>query len=184
MRKTILGLYDEMEQAIEYISQSANRMSAIEQSYTVADAYWQRIKHLIRDSGFPDGAAEIEFFKHIKPKFTAQLEYFLLLYRYQGYVESDGDTLKEFRLTEIDRIQRFREKHAIFIDYYLQGRTEWDDVYFLRKKFNKVQRPPSQVYDRAQDFWTNGDWIVTIYLANLRFEQMLQSGLGDGVRET
>ncbi|HTR29586.1 MAG TPA: RteC domain-containing protein [Puia sp.] len=178
MKESILGLRDEMEQAIEYVSHSANRMSAIEQGYQIADAYWQRVKHLIRGSGFPDNAAEIEFFKHIKPKFTAHLEYCLLLYRYQGYVESEGEALTAFRAEETERIRKFRQTHAIFIDYYLNGRTEWDDVYFLRRKFNKVQRPPSQVYDRAQDFWTNGDWIVTLYLANARFEDMLQSGNG------
>jgi hypothetical protein len=176
MKSTILELHAEMEQAIEYISDSTNRMTVIEQSYQIADAYWQRVKHLIRGSGFPDDAAEIDFFKHLKPKFTTHLERFLLLYRYQGYVDSGGNTLIEFAREEMDRIRRFRETHAIFIDYYLQGRTEWDDVYFLRRKFNKVQRPPSQVYDRAQDFWTNGDWIVTIYLANVRFEQLLHPG--------
>src|ERR1700730_8226903 len=100
MKETILELYDEMEQAIEYISHSTNRMAVIEQSYQIADAYWQRVKHLVRQSGFPDGAAEIEFFKHVKPKFTAHLEYCLLFYRYQGYIESGGDTLREFRREE------------------------------------------------------------------------------------
>ena len=175
MKETILRLHEEMEIAIAGIGTSTTAAAATEQSHQIADQYWQLVKLQVRQSGFRDDASEIEFFKYLKQKFTATLEYYLLLFRYLGYAEADAGALKQFRQEEADRIRKFRDKHAIFIDYYEQGRTEWDDVYFLRRKFNKVQRPPSQVYDRVSEFWTNGDWIITIYLANKRFEAFMQS---------
>jgi hypothetical protein len=143
----------------------------------VAAQYWQRAKQEVRQSGFHDDAVEIDFFKHLKPGFTALLEYYLLLFRYHLYTKTGGDALEQYRKDELDRIRQFREAHAPFIQYYEQGRTEWDDLYFLRRKFNKMQRPPSQVYDRATDLWTNGDWILTLLHANSRFEQFLQNPL-------
>jgi hypothetical protein len=177
MKETILSLYEEMERAIVKITTSASGPAVTEQYYQVTDQYWQLAKQQVRQSGFADDMAEIEFFKHLKPKFTGPLEYYLLLFRYQKYVEAGPAALEKLRLEELDRIHQFKEKHAVFIDYYEQGRTEWDDVYFLRRKFNRVQRPPSQVYDRVTDYWTNGDWIVTLYLANKRLETFIQSGI-------
>jgi hypothetical protein len=164
-----------MERAIGQIASSTSGSAATEQAYQLADQYWQLAKHQVRQSGFSDDALEIEFFKHLKQKFTAALEYYLLLIRYQKYAEGGAAAVDQLRREEAERIRKFRDKHAIFIGYYEQGRTEWDNVYFLRRKFNKVQRPPSQVYDRVTELWTNGDWIVTLYLANMRFEAFMQS---------
>lgn len=163
-----------MEQAIARIGHYPSGTTLTEQSYQVAAHYWQRAKQEVRQSGFHDDAAEIDFFKHLKPRFTALLEYYLLLFRYYLFADAGSDALEQYRKDEIDRIRQFRETHASFIQYYEQARTEWDDVYFLRRKFNKIQHPPSQVYDRASDLWTNGDWILTLLHANTRFEQFLQ----------
>jgi hypothetical protein len=143
--------------------------------YHVAADYWQRVKQYLRQTGFADDAEEIDFFKNRKVLFTGLLEFYLLFYRFQVYADGGGGVLGEFRKDEADRIRKFRVMHASFKSYYDQERTEWDDLYFLRRKFNKVQRPPSQVYDRATDFWTNGDWIVTLLTANRQFERFLES---------
>ncbi len=141
--------------------------------YRIAADYWQLAKEEIRVNGFPDDPAEIEFFRNQKAKFTGLLEYYLLLFRYQLHADPGSAVLEQFRREETDRIRKFRETHAIFINYYEEGRTDWDDHYFLRRKFHKVQRPPAQVYDRATDFWTNGDWILTMLYANRLVLQFL-----------
>jgi hypothetical protein len=165
-----------MDLAIARTHSPASDTTLTEQCYQIVAHYWQRVKQHIRQTGFPDDAAEIDFFKNVKAKFTAPLEYYLLLYRYHVYAEAGDSVLDQFRKDETDRIRKFRETHAPFINYFEQGRTEWDDLYFLRRKFNKAQRPPSQVYDRANDLWTNGDWILTLLHANRDFEQFLRSG--------
>lgn len=175
MNETPLHLLTELETVIGRIDESKTDKAMTERRYETVAHYWQRVKDRLRQSNFPSDAAEIDFFRNIKPKFTAFLEYFLLLYRYQVYAGGGEDALDQFSREELDRIQKFREKHATFINYYEQGGTGWDDVYFLRRKFNKAQRPPSQVYDRARDFWTNGDWIITVLQADRLFEQLLQT---------
>jgi len=141
--------------------------------YRIAADYWQLAKEEIRTNGFADDPVEIDFFRNQKAKFTGLLEYYLLLYRYQIHADAGSAATEQFRREATERIRRFRETHAVFIHYYEEARRDWDEHYFLRRKFHKVQRPPAQIYDRATDFWTNGDWIVTLLYANHRLEEFL-----------
>lgn len=177
MKETIRSLQEEMERALGQLAGPNHDNPAPESGYRLVAEYWQRLKLHIRQSGFPDDAAEIDFFRNIKPRFTFLLEYFLLLVRHQAYADAGAEALEAFRREERGRIERFNQQHAAFIKYYDAGRTEWDDQYFLRRKYRKAQRPPSQVYDRTADFWTNGDWIVTLLMAHRRFEEILHEAL-------
>jgi hypothetical protein len=174
MKETILQLHEEMNQTLDRLGSEPAGTVHTEQCYQAVEQYWKLAKQEVRQTGFPDAAAEIDFFKQLKAKFTGPLEYCLLLYRYQLYADAGSAELQQFRQVETDRIRRFRETHASFIYYCERVRTEWDDLYFLRRKLNCVQRPKSQVYDRATDFWTNGDWIVTLLQGNRLFEQFLE----------
>lgn len=177
MKDTILQLHAEMEDRIARLGGVTVGTAMSEEAYLVTTQYWQRVKQLVRDSGFADDASEIDFFKNLKSKFTSLLEYYLLVRRYQDYSDGIPEVIERLRQQETTRIIAFRQKHAAFIDYYNQGRTEWDDLYFLRRKYHKVQRVASQVYDRMQDFWTNGDWILTIYQADKLFEEFLSTSI-------
>jgi len=173
MNEPILHLHEEMIRAIGRFDSETTGTAKTDHCYRIAADYWLLAKEEIRVNGFPDDAAEIDFFRNQKAKFTGLLEYYLLLFRYQINADAGSAVLDQFRREENDRIRKFRETHAIFINYYDEARTDWDDHYFLRRKFHKVQRPPSQVYDRATDFWTNGDWILTLLSANREFERFL-----------
>src|SRR5580692_1292443 len=118
MKDSILRLQEEMQQAIAGISHYPTDTALTEQCYVVAAQYWQRAKQEVRQSGFHDDAVEIDFFKHLKPGFTALLEYYLLLFRYHLYTKTGGDALEQYRKDELDRIRQFREAHAPFIQYY------------------------------------------------------------------
>ncbi|HEV2353973.1 MAG TPA: RteC domain-containing protein [Puia sp.] len=175
MKETFLGLHEELQHALAQLGHHNNGAIAAEEPYRVADLFWKRVRQHVRQTGFPDDATEIDFFKNVKARFTAPLEYYLSLLRYQGYAEAGNRALTQHRMDMAFRIRRFREAHAVFIEYYEQSRTEWDDQYFLRTKLHKMQRPPSQAYDRAPDLWTNGDWILTLYHANRQFERFLEN---------
>jgi RteC protein len=175
MKETILQFHGDMERAIARLEDEATGTVRTEKCFQIAADYWLLAKQHIRQTGFPDDAAEIDFFKNQKATFTGSLEYYLLLYRYYVHADAGREVVEQFRREEAARILKFRDTHAIFIDYYETARTEWDKDYFLRRKFHKMQRPPSQVYDRATDFWTNGDWILTLLHANRRFEQFLET---------
>jgi hypothetical protein len=157
MKENILQLHRDMDQAIARLDGEPMGTTRTEQCYQIAADYWQRVKDQLRPTGFPDDASEIDFFKNQKTTFTGPLEYCLLLYRYYVYADTGREVVEQLRQEETDRIRKFPETHAIFINYHEQARTEWDKDYFLRRKFHKLQRPPSHVYDRAADFWTNGD---------------------------
>jgi hypothetical protein len=67
-------------------------------------------------NGFPHDAAEIDFFRNQKAKFTGLLEYYLLLFRHQIHGDAGSAVLEQFRREETDRIRKFSETHAIFIN--------------------------------------------------------------------
>jgi len=174
MKETILRLHEDLHQELNKLSNEGTASIDAEQGFRIASDYWQQVKNLVRQNRFSDEAAEIDFFKNIKPKFTSQLEYFLLLYRYQVYASGDPVDYATYRREEITRLEKFRETHAVFIRYFEENRSDWDDTYFLRRKLQKTHRPPSQVYDRAKELWTNGDWIITLLIANRLFEEYLE----------
>lgn len=174
MKKTLSELTEDLHAETARLPQSTSQVET-EKYFQLTDDFWCQAKAVARETGFKDDKAEIQFFKTIKAIFTGLLEYYILLYRYQGHAGGSVDDLAEFRRKELDRINEFRQTHEAFVRYLEAGRTDWDDVYFLRTNLRRTQRPVSQVYDRAKDLWTNGDWIVTQLEGNRLFEQFLQN---------
>jgi hypothetical protein len=173
MKFTILRLHAGLKRELDQIRHQPKGLGQIALSQQAASRYWLQAKIHIRESGFRTDRDEIEFFKIHKPKLASQIEYYILRYRLQLYKEGDPRELPEFLDKERQRLERFKTKHAAFIRYCEEGSTSWDEAYFLRRNYLKQQRPQSQVYDRAKDFWTNGDWIVTLNISNRLFEQYL-----------
>jgi RteC protein len=145
-----------------------------EECYKICETYWSLLKSEIRQTGgYRDETEEILFFKEVKPQFTGQLEFNMLLYRYQTYPAGDPIQLAEYRQHELQKIATFRERHAAFIKYFEQGRDDCDALYFLRRTCTKDARPPSVVYDLDAQFWTTYDWLVASIIGHNLYEQYL-----------
>ena len=175
MKETILLLQAELKQEIDPISKTIAGPEEALKCYDIVSRYWHRAKSLVRQEGFRNDKDEIDFFKNWKAQFTGRLEYFLLIYRYQLFRAGGAIGLREFWLGQWERLRSFHVQHSTFIRYYEEGRSDWDDLYFLRRKFHKIQRRPYKVYDRTPELWTNGDWIVTLLTANRSFAEFLRS---------
>lgn len=145
-----------------------------ETCYKIALGYWEKVKAVIRANGFGSEEQEIAFFSAVKPRFAAQLEYFILLYQYRLFSPHRGDA-ESFRQHEIDKIEHFRMIHASFLAFYRSRRKDpiLSREYFLRRTFNPDRRAYPRPFDTNPDYFTNGDWIAAQFIANLRYQRFL-----------
>jgi hypothetical protein len=165
-------LQRELTQTLRDVPLTADDM---ETGYRIALDRWEKVKALVRQDGFRDEEREMGFFSTVKPRFTGQLEYFQLLYQHRLFCPPGKSNTGAFLEHEIGKIRRFRDLHANFLCFY---RTRKKDPvllqrYFLRRTFDPARRTFSRPYDANAELFTNGDWIVTQFIGNLRYQRFL-----------
>jgi len=114
---------------------------------------------------------EIEFFKHIKPRFYQW--YIYLVERQQvlsGIGISTEHMARDYYLQELTFIKRFFEQQGFVYQYYLSGECSKDDEYFLRANFKPALDLP--VFSLA-GFSTNQDYLFAKFLAYERLQEFL-----------
>jgi RteC protein len=178
-------LYDELQRECNHTLHGRPiTIEDTEKGYKIAFGYWEKAKALVCQYGFHNENQEIGFFSSVKPLFTGHLEYFMLLYQHRLFCPPEKIDAGAFRHHELDKIQRFREVHASFIRFY---RSRNKDVilaqgYFLRRTFNPDRRTFSRPFDANPDYFTNGDWIVTQFIGNLRYQRFLLNETRQGTK--
>ncbi|AGA80551.1 RteC domain-containing protein [Echinicola vietnamensis] len=82
---------------------------------------------------FGDEAAEIHFFKHIKPDFHSESIYYAELFNLESArpISQKGDQVK-YLLKEQQKLQAFLNFNRDLHQYYMLDRTHFDRHYFLR----------------------------------------------------
>jgi len=145
-----------------------------EACFKVCLHHWTLVRELVKLEGFAGEAAEIHFFKDIKPRFTGLLEFYHLVYFHQLFCPAGGPAdIAEFERNERLKIERFRKAHAGFIAYYEAGATDQDATYFLRRHRPEEPPPYARVYDMDPALLTAEDWMVTLYMGYERYEKYL-----------
>jgi hypothetical protein len=174
MREIIDLVLQGQEQSIAALTKAAGLgLESTQKCFEICNRAWGHVKKIVRNHGFTSDTEEIEFFKTLKPKFTGPLEFYLLLFRYRMFESGDPAVFRDYCENELRRLADFRKQHGILIDYCEQGRTDWDAEYFLHRNLQRRMRRVSQMYDRAIDLWTTGDWIVTTATAHKLLEPFL-----------
>jgi hypothetical protein len=141
-----------------------------------------KLKQLVNQTGFTDDPEEIHFFKHIKPQFTGRLEYYTLIYNFQLFHPIDNPfDLYAYCHRERQKVVKFTRDQETFIQYYTEGRTDHDALFFLRRNYEAESRPYSRVFDQDPGFAAAFDWIAALHIGNdlydrFLLEQMKQSG--------
>jgi hypothetical protein len=105
---------------------------AIEECFITAGNYWSELRSVIAGYTFRTEDEEIHFFKVVKPLFTAELEYYSLLYHTVLFCPLYTDKQKHFWEREVKRLADFKEQHGAFISYFTSGRIDEDRNYYLR----------------------------------------------------
>jgi hypothetical protein len=160
---------DHYEQLLAAIHDCMQRQTSeevkIQDCFEVAGAYREKIVQLVRSYTFSDRREEIFFFKHVKPLFTAKLEFYT--YRYQlilfqtKEIEKDQDELRRFYERQLFRKAKLKKDHPGFYDYVAHERTDADEKWFTRSPGNKE----TSMYDV----------LMGKYLAILQFEEFMRT---------
>jgi hypothetical protein len=133
-----MQLYAQMQKELNELKTCCNNeILFVEQCFNIAIHYWNKIKTYPVSFTFIQPEEEINFFKNIKPLFTAVIEYYTL--HYQAILfkpTNDRHQLIVYWTHELKRVDLYFSKHRDFYHYYLTGQTNKDSDYFTRKKNN------------------------------------------------
>lgn len=106
-------IYNTMQQEIQSReSQSSDEMKWIEWGFGVTMHAWLNIEKMTDGYQFMDQQEEVYFYKTLKPRFTAQIDYFTLLYKSVLFQPEDGTMQNAYWRSELDTyleiISRFK----------------------------------------------------------------------------
>jgi hypothetical protein len=127
-------LYKKIIQQLAYYESTAtDEKKWIEWGFGITTKAWLSIQEKIEGYQFADQQEEIGFYKTLKPKFVALMDFFTLLYRSVLFQPEDTPGKKEYWKRELTACKNFLSKHKSFCRYYEQGNTAMDLVYFVQQ---------------------------------------------------
>ncbi|HVS97789.1 MAG TPA: RteC domain-containing protein [Puia sp.] len=174
-------LYREMRRETMLIQRTEPRgLERTEHCFKSCLRHWEGLRRWVKEHGLGDDRNEIRFFKYIKPQFTGRLEFHILAYQYQTFHPMD-DPFRNvtFLHREKQKIAAYRDKHQDFLNYYAGGKTDQDELLFLRRTYltsaSQQLHAHVRVYDQDPDLSTTGDWLVTLHVGFKLYEQFLDN---------
>ena len=126
-------LYKKMIQQLSgYETMATDEKKWIEWGFGIATKTWFRIHSAVDGYLFADQEEEISFYKVLKPRFISLMDYFTQLYKSVLFQPEDSPGKKEYWKNELDICKNFLSKHSAFCQYYEQGKTSMDHIYFVQ----------------------------------------------------
>jgi hypothetical protein len=116
-----------------YESKATDEKKWIEWGFSITTKAWLHIQETVEGYSFTDQQEEIGFYKTLKPRFIALMDFFTLLYRSVLFQPEDAAGKKEYWKSELTTCKMFLLKHKTFCRYYEQGNTGMDHVYFVQQ---------------------------------------------------
>lgn len=119
---------------LEQILQNGSEMSAkAKKAAKLIMNTFSSFRQQIREKGFKQDEDEIYFFRTIKPKIHAYLNFFSILSDIERakYHKSD-DELKNLIESKFRMFRHLHGEYLDFVTYYMEGMTHLDRQYFLR----------------------------------------------------
>ncbi|MEP7375270.1 MAG: RteC domain-containing protein [Chitinophagaceae bacterium] len=173
------SLLDELlEELIRLRALSLPESDKAELCFRLAVQYWHRLKERFFLRVMNIDKEEIEFFKQIKPVFTAFIEYYLMINQSLLFMPEGSDEKLVYWTDEEKRYHRFNERNETFIAYYKSGLVDQDDRYFLQR--NNQLDPSSQerIYE-DEDCRSSHDHLVRGLLAGRMYGEYVQEKLNE-----
>lgn len=121
---------------------------------------------------------EIDFFKNIKPKFTAKLIYYNAIFKIETKKPHGGERiLKKYLNNELDKLKRYFDNNLDFYRYYRTGSNYLDTKYFTRGKFDIKMALDSFYFEADRTFSTSHDFKVAKIMAHDLIQVYLEDKL-------
>ena len=127
-------LYKKMlQQLASYETTIIDEKKWIEWAFRTATRTWLRIQQEANNYVFDDQQEEITFYKVVRPRFIALIDYFTLLYKSVLFQPEDSGGKKDYWKGELDICKNFLSRYQSLCCYYEQGNTTMDHIYFVQE---------------------------------------------------
>lgn len=127
-------LYQKMlQQLAGYETTITDERKRIEWAFRIATSTWFSIQQETDNTVFNDQQEEIAFYKVVKPRFIALIDYFTLLYKSVLFQPESPHGNLEYWQHERVICKNFLSKYQSFCRYYEQGNTTMDHIYFVQE---------------------------------------------------
>ena len=168
------ALLQELQQAGDRFATDV--LQQARQSSVICRAYLLQLKKLVRRHRFMNKAEEIEFFKTLKPPFTARLMYYSKLFSlHAGWPAGSEQAQQQYIESQLQQLNQFFHIHQAFYHYYRGGYTNLDGIYFTRGNEHLQVMPGFIHTDADPSFSTGYDYLVACILCNDLLQQYLQT---------
>ena len=122
-----------LQQLSGYETTTIDEKKWIEWGFGITIKAWFHIQQETENYVFDDLQEEIAFFKVVKPRFIALIDYFTLLYKSALFQPDDLVGNLDYWQNELATCKQFLLKYQSFCSYYEQGNTTLDDIYFVQE---------------------------------------------------
>jgi hypothetical protein len=127
-------LYKKMlQQLAGYETTITDEKKRIEWGFGITARAWFGIQQEADNYVFDDQQEEIAFYKVLKPRFIALIDYFTLLYKSALFQPESPQENLEYWQHERVICKNFLSKYQSFCRYYEQGNTAMDHIYFVQE---------------------------------------------------
>jgi hypothetical protein len=151
----------------------------IETCFKLSMDYYSRVKSWLKDYEFPESRSEIMFFKHVKPLFTSQIEYYTHCYKAILFLPVSKNEQTLYWQRELAQIDTFYGLHSDFIKYWSNDFGDKDELYFIRASNCGTNLDQAKNYDIDVEVATSHDWLVTAILAYEKYAKFIHRKMGE-----
>lgn len=133
------------------------------------------LKSAVAEYQFSNSAEEILFFKIWKPQIFGLLMFYVRLYQIEkNRIGETPSSQYKYLKSEQENLKRYFLDNP-FYDYYHTGRTELDELYFIRSNYDILSDIRCGLLDRDSFFTTLHDSSVAEIIANNRLAEYLSA---------
>ncbi|KAH0536071.1 hypothetical protein FGG08_007020 [Glutinoglossum americanum] len=153
-------------------------LNCAQKAVVVCNKTIKDLNEMVQNTPFTDKEEEINFFKAIKPRFTAELVYYAKLYQvHLHWPLGDENVHREYLRKTMRQFQQFFEDNFDFFIYWRTGSTDQDEAYFLRNDGSAYRVLPLPLYIKGDQCSTGYDLLVACILAFERLVDYLKEHL-------
>lgn len=174
-----LSLYEEMKVSLSEINyRVTDYLQSSRTSSVIILNSISKLKAFVLDSEFKNREEEINFFKHLKPKFYSKLIYHQKVISIQSHLPfAPLKGIKNYYLDELRKINDYISSNQEFVTYYRSQATSFDEIYFVRKEPGSWLLMSSEDFDLDLNFSTIYDHKISKIMAFELISEFIKSML-------
>ncbi|WP_200979803.1 RteC domain-containing protein [Echinicola sp. 20G] len=166
MKNYCNDLYRELKNQVQQIQhQYLIPVREAEAIYEAVNAVMLQLKEFILTHTFTDVEEEMDFFKHIKPRFEAEQVYYGELYYIRAKLPIKEEGVVQEYIKQLEFIQAYFHRHQFLYNYYRLGEESLDKSLFVRNAEKIPFIPDKPIVHRDARFATLGSYRFAKFMA-------------------